>query len=85
MTLNFVCRGSRVSKKDGLTPLELYVIIDGKRSNKQDSSSTYEHFNEFMAKHLKKKKKVGLITHAVYVKYKCTIRYFHTFTLREAE
>ncbi len=31
MTLNFVCRGSKVSKKDGLTPLELYVIIDGKR------------------------------------------------------
>ena len=31
MTITFVCRGSKVSKKDGLTPLELYVIIDGKR------------------------------------------------------
>jgi len=31
MALNFVCRGSKVSKKDGLTPHELYVIIDGKR------------------------------------------------------
>ena len=31
MTITFVCRSSKVSKKDGLTPLELYVIIDGKR------------------------------------------------------
>ena len=31
MTITFVCRSAKVSKKDGLTPLELYVIIDGKR------------------------------------------------------
>ena len=31
MTINFVCRSSKTSKKDGLTPLELYVIINGKR------------------------------------------------------
>lgn len=31
MTITFVCRSSKVSKKDGLTPLELYVIINGKR------------------------------------------------------
>lgn len=31
MTITFVCRASKVSKKDGLTPLELYVIINGKR------------------------------------------------------
>ena len=31
MTITFVCRRSKVSKKDGLTPLELYVIINGKR------------------------------------------------------
>ena len=29
MTITFVCRASKVSKKDGLTPLELYVIING--------------------------------------------------------
>ena len=137
MTLNFVCRGSKVSKKDGLTPLELYVIIDGKRRYislnrridpksfnnkkqmvkgddqtneyieavrmkcyaletemlkrgllftvdtfvyafkygiKQNSISTYALFDEFMEKQ-EEKKKVGLITHAIYVKYKCTIRY----------
>ena len=137
MTLNFVCRGSKVSKKDGLTPLELYVIIDGKRRYislnrridpksfnnkkqlvkgddqtneyieavrmkcyaletemlkrgllftvdtfvyafkygiKQNSISTYALFDEFMEKQ-EEKKKVGLITHAIYVKYKCTVRY----------
>lgn len=137
MTLNFVCRGSKVSKKDGLTPLELYVIIDGKRRYislnrridpksfnnkkqlvkgddqtneyieavrmkcyaletemlkrgllftvdtfiyafkygiKKNSISTYALFDEFMEKQ-EEKKKVGLITHAIYVKYKCTIRY----------
>lgn len=31
MTITFVCRATKVSKKDGLTPLELYVIINGKR------------------------------------------------------
>lgn len=31
MTITFVCRGSKVSRKDGKTPLELYVIINGKR------------------------------------------------------
>ena len=31
MIITFICRSSKVSKKDGLTPLELYVIIDGKR------------------------------------------------------
>ena len=31
MTITFVCRSAKVSKKDGLTPLELYVIIKGKR------------------------------------------------------
>ena len=31
MTITFVCRSAKVSKKDGLTPLELYIIIDGKR------------------------------------------------------
>ncbi|MBR5853104.1 MAG: hypothetical protein IKY74_02775 [Alistipes sp.] len=31
MTITFVCRSSKVSKRSGLTPLELYVIIDGKR------------------------------------------------------
>ena len=30
MTINFVCRQSK-SGKDGLSPLELYVIIGGKR------------------------------------------------------
>ena len=31
MVINFVCRKSKISKRDGLCPLELYVIIDGKR------------------------------------------------------
>ena len=31
MTITFVCRASKVSKKEGLSPLELYVIINGKR------------------------------------------------------
>ncbi len=31
MTIKFVCRGSKTSRRDGLTPLELYVIINGKR------------------------------------------------------
>lgn len=30
MTINFVCRQSKCGK-DGVSPLELYVIIDGKR------------------------------------------------------
>ena len=137
MTITFVCRSSKVSKKDGLTPLELYVIIDGKRrfvslkrrinhklfnpkkqivrgdteTNKyieavrmkcysleteilkrgllltvdtfvyafrygirQNSISVYGLFDKFMDKQLEKKE-VGLITPAIYVKYRCTIRY----------
>ena len=137
MTITFVCRSSKVSKKDGLTPLELYVIIDGKRrfvslkrridyklfnpkkqivrgdtqTNKyieavrmkcysletemlkrgllltvdtfvyafkhgirQNSISLYGLFDKFMEKQLEKKE-VGLITQAIYVKYRCTIRY----------
>ena len=31
MIITFICRSSKVSKRNGLTPLELYVIIDGKR------------------------------------------------------
>ncbi len=137
MTITFVCRRSKVSKKDGLTPLELYVIINGKRrfvslnrridpkmfnskkqivrgdeqmneyieairmkcysietemlkrglllttdtfvyafkhGIKQNSISLYALFDKFMVKQ-QEKKKVGLITPAVYTKYKCTIRY----------
>ena len=137
MTITFVCRSSKVSKKDGLTPLELYVIIDGKRrfvslkrrinhklfnpkkqivrgdtqtneyieavrmkcysletemlkrgllltvdtfvyafryGIRQNSISTYGLFDKFMEKQLEKKD-VGLITQAIYVKYRCTIRY----------
>ena len=137
MTITFVCRSSKVSKKDGLTPLELYVIIDGKRrfvslkrridhklfnpkkqivrgdtqtneyieavrmkcyslqtemlkrgllltvdtfvyafryGIRQNSISTYGLFYKFMEKQLEKKD-VGLITQAIYVKYRCTIRY----------
>ena len=137
MTITFVCRSSKVSKKDGLTPLELYVIIDGKRrfvslnrkidhrlfnpkkqivrgdteTNKyieavrmkcyaletemlkrgllltvdtfvyafkhgirQNSISLYGLFDKFMEKQMEKKE-VGLITQAIYVKYRCTIRY----------
>lgn len=136
MTINFVCRQSK-SGKDGLSPLELYVIIDGKRRYvslnrrinpkafnnkrqmvkgdtqtneyieavrmkcytlqtemlkrgllftadtfvyafkygiKQNSISVYALFDEFMVKQ-QEKRRVGLITQAVYVKYKCTIRY----------
>lgn len=137
MTITFVCRASKVSKKEGLSPLELYVIINGKRrfvslnrridpklfnpkkqivrgddltneyieavrmkcysletemlkrgllftvdtfvyafkyGIKQNSISTYALFDEFMVKQ-EEKKKVGLITQAIYVKYRCTIRY----------
>lgn len=137
MTITFVCRSSKVSKKDGLTPLELYVIIDGKRRYvslnrkidpklfnpkkqivrgdtqtneyieavrmkcyaletemlkrgllltvdtfvyafrhgiRQNSISVYGLFDKFMEKQLEKKD-VGLITQAIYVKYRCTIRY----------
>ena len=137
MTITFVCRSSKVSKKDGLTPLELYVIIDGKRrfvslkrridhklfnakkqivrgdtqtneyikamrmkcyslqtemlkrgllltvdtfvyafryGIRQNSISVYALFDNFMEKQLEKEE-VGLITHAIYVKYRCTIRY----------
>ncbi|MBQ5844896.1 MAG: site-specific integrase, partial [Alistipes sp.] len=137
MTITFVCRSSKVSKRNGLTPLELYVIIDGKRryvslnrkidhklfnpkkqivrgdteTNKyieavrmkcyaletemlkrgllltvdtfvyafrhgirQNSISVYGLFDKFMEKQLEKKD-VGLITQAIYVKYRCTIRY----------
>ena len=136
MTITFVCRSSKVSKKDGLTPLELYVIIDGKRrfvslkrrinhklfnpkkqivrgdtqtneyikamrmkcyslqtemlkrgflftvdtfvyafrhGIRQNSISVYGLFDKFMEKQLEKKE-VGLITQAIYVKYRCTIR-----------
>ena len=137
MTITFVCRSSKVSKKDGLTPLELSVIIDGKRrfislkrridhklfnpkkqivrgdtqtneyieavrmkcyslqtemlkrgllltvdtfvyafryGIRQNSISVYGLFDKFMDKQLEKKD-VGLITQAIYVKYRCTIRY----------
>ena len=137
MTINFVCRKGKTSVRDGLTPLELYVIIDGKRrfvslnrridpksfnSKKQmvkgddqmneyieavrmkcyaletemlkrgllftvdtfvyafkygikkNSISVYGLFNEFMVKQ-EEKRKVELITQAIYVKYRCTIRY----------
>ena len=137
MTINFVCRKGKASVRDGLTPLELYVIIDGKRrfislnrridlrsfsSKKQmvkgddqmneyieavrmkcyaletemlkrgllftvdtfvyafkygikkNSISVYALFDEFLVKQ-EEKKKVGLITQAIYVKYRCTIRY----------
>ena len=137
MTITFVCRSSKVSKKDGLTPLELYVIIDGKRrfvslkrridhklfnakkqivrgdtqtneyikamrmkcyslqtemlkrgllftvdtfvyafrhGIRQNSISVFGLFDKFMEKQLEKKN-LGLITHAIYVKYRCTIRY----------
>ena len=137
MTITFVCRSSKVSKKDGLTPLELYIIIDGKRrfvslnrkidpklfnakkqivrgdtqtneyieavrmkcyaletemlkrgllltvdtfvyafkhGIRQNSISFYGLFDKFMEKQLEKKD-VGLITQAIYVKYRCTIRY----------
>ena len=137
MTITFVCRSSKVSKKDRLTPLELYVIIDGKRrfislkrridhklfnpkkqivrrdaetneyieavrmkcysletemlkrgllltvdtfvyafkhGIRQNSISFYGLFDKFMDKQLEKKE-VGLITQAIYVKYRCTIRY----------
>ena len=137
MTITFVCRSAKVSKKDGLTPLELYVIIDGKRrfvslnrkidhklfnskrqivrgdtqtneyieavrmkcyaletemlkrgllltadtfvyafrhGIRQNSISFYGLFDKFMEKQLEKKN-IGLITHAIYVKYRCTIRY----------
>ena len=137
MTITFVCRSAKVSKKDGLTPLELYVIIDGKRrfvslnrkidhrlfnpkkqivrgdtqtneyieavrmkcyaletemlkrgllltadtfvyafrhGIRQNSISFYGLFDKFMEKQLEKKE-VGLITQAIYVKYRCTIRY----------
>ena len=137
MIITFVCRSSKVSKRSGLTPLELYVIIDGKRrfvsldrkidhklfnpkkqivrgdteTNKyieavrmkcyaletemlrrgllltvdtfvyafkhgirQNSISVYGLFDKFMEKQLEKKN-LGLITQAIYVKYRCTIRY----------
>ena len=137
MTIKFVCRGSKTSRRDGLTPLELYVIINGKRRYvslnrridpklfnpkkqivrgddqmneyigaikmkcyslqtemlkrgllftadtfvyafkygiKQNSISVYALFDEFMARQ-QEKRKVGLITQAIYVKYRCTIRY----------
>ena len=137
MIITFICRSSKVSKRSGLTPLELYVIIDGKRrfvsldrkidhklfnpkkqivrgdteTNKyieavrmkcysletemlkrgllltvdtfvyafkhgirQNSISLYGLFDKFMDKQLEKKE-VGLITQAIYVKYRCTIRY----------
>ena len=41
---------------------------------KQNSISVYALFDEFMVKQ-QEKMKVGLITPAVYTKYKCTIRY----------
>ena len=137
MTLNFVCRKGKASAKDGLAPLELYVIINGKRrfvslnrridpksfnsrkqvvrgddqtneyieavrmkcyaletemlkrgllftadtfvyafkyGIKQNSISVYALFDEFMEKQ-EEKRKVGLITPAIYTKYRCTIRY----------
>lgn len=136
MTITFVCRKSK-TKRDGLAPLELYVIIDNRRRYmslgrsvdpksfipskqlfkdndtlneyldavrmkcyslqsemlkrgllfnvdtflyaykyglKQNAISVYALFEEFMEKQ-QEKKKVGLITQAIYVKYKCTIRY----------
>ena len=137
MTITFVCRSAKVSRRSGLSPLELYVIIDGKRrfvslnrkidhrlfnpkkqivrgdtqtneyieavrmkcyaletemlkrgllftvdtfvyafrhGIRQNSISVYGLFDKFMEKQLEKKD-VGLITQAIYVKYRCTIRY----------
>ena len=137
MIITFICRSSKVSKRSGLTPLELYVIIDGKRrfvslnrridpklfnpkkqivrgdtqtneyikavrmkcyslqtemlkrgllftadtfvyafrhGIRQNSISVYGIFDKFMEKQLEKKN-LGMITHAIYVKYRCTIRY----------
>lgn len=137
MIVNFVCRKKKESSRDGLCPLELYVIIDGKRRYislsrkinirlfnakkqivkgdaetnefidavrmkcysletemmkrgllftadtfvyafkhgiKSNSISVYGLFDEFIQKQ-DEKKKVGLITYAMVVKYKCTARY----------
>ena len=137
MTITFVCRSAKVSRRSGLSPLELYVIIDGKRrfvslnrkidhrlfnpkkqivrgdtqtneyieavrmkcysletemlkrgllltvdtfvyafkhGIRQNSISLYGLFDKFMEKQMEKKE-VGLITQAIYVKYRCTIRY----------
>lgn len=136
MKINFVCRKSK-SGKDGLCPLELYVIIEKRRRYislhrridpklfvqkkqmvkgdnltndyieavrmkcysletemlkrglllttdtfcyafkygiKKNNISVYALFDEFLEKQ-EEKKKVGLITYAIYTKYKCTIRY----------
>ena len=138
MIVNFVCRKKKESSRDGLCPLELYVIIDGKRRYislsrkinirlfnakkqivkgdaetnefidavrmkcysletemmkrgllftadtfvyafkhgiKSNSISVYGLFDEFIQKQ-DEKKKVGLITYAMVVKYKCTGRYW---------
>ena len=45
-----------------------------KHGIRQNSISTYGLFDKFMEKQLEKKN-IGLITHAIYVKYRCTIRY----------
>lgn len=46
MVINFVCRKSKISKRDGLCPLELYVIIDGKRKFiSLDRKIDYKLFN----------------------------------------
>lgn len=46
MVVNFVCRKSKISKRDGLCPLELYVIIDGKRKFiSLDRKIDYKLFN----------------------------------------
>jgi len=44
MALNFVCGGSKVSKKDGLTPLELYSQEPS--WNSLITSSTSYYFNK---------------------------------------
>lgn len=45
-----------------------------KNGIKHNSITVYGLFEEFMVKQ-EEKKKVGLITQAIYVKYRCTIRY----------
>jgi len=45
-----------------------------KNGIKQNSITVYALFDEFMVKQ-EEKRKVGLITQAIYVKYRCTIRY----------
>ncbi|MBP9991398.1 MAG: site-specific integrase [Bacteroidales bacterium] len=137
MIVNFICRASKAGVRDGLSPLELSVTIEGKRryitldrranANKfnakkqsfrgdkslneyleaikakcydvetamlkakmlfnvdtfcfafrngmiENDISIFGLFDEYISRQKSKEEK-GLITRAVYVKYKCTIRY----------